>query len=152
MTFTFESIVRLFRARSTLITLKEAHDLADELLSMHSERVCVVENNARDAGKLEGYEKGYKAGKMDSEEYDRGYIDGRKTAQGVATIDQFELSRLQTIEGKMYKLAYVPAHELVDAYPGRKIKCIRELVDITGLSVSLCKEIVDEVHKKVHGK
>jgi hypothetical protein len=141
MAFTFESIVRLFVRTNPLMSIKEAGKIADELMGMHSERVCIVENNAREVGKLEGYEKGYAAGKMDSEEYERGYNDGVNNK-----FNNDELVRLAKIEDKMISMAEITAKTIAQENPKAKLRAVRLLMEVSGLDVVPCKKIMDELY------
>lgn len=140
-----EKIIRLVKDMGLIVSLSDSVKLADEIMAMHSERVCTVENNAFDAGKLAGYEKGYAAGKMDSEEYHRGYADGQSAR---SEEDGYTIDRLQDIESKMIKVAELAAHRIAGWYPNSKIRAIKTLRNSTGLSLAQCKAIMDKVHKQ----
>jgi hypothetical protein len=137
MAFNVERILRIFSENGLMLGVINGLKIADNIYNEHCERVITVENNARDAGKLEGYEKGYKAGKMDSEEYERGYNDGVNNK-----FNNDELVRLTKIEDKMETLAPMLAGQLADNYPELPIKATRMLSDMTGLPIRKCYTIM----------
>lgn len=135
-----EKIIKLISEMGLLIGLGDSIKLADAIMDMHSERVCTVENNAFDAGKLAGYEKGYAAGKMDSEEYHRGYNDGKAASQE-------EVEDLKAVEAKMHRAAELAAHRIANWYPNSKVRSVKMLNHVTGLPLAECKEIMDKIHR-----
>ena len=140
MLFNFETVIRLFQGSNMGIGLTTATKLADELVSMHSDRICIVEAMAYDSGKLEGYDKGYKAGKIDSSEYDRGYNDGSESMR--ANMDNSQ-DRAIRIEGKMVEMAKLAALAIYEQNPNSKIAGIRKLYQTSGLGLAKCRQIME---------
>lgn len=143
MAFTFESIIRLIQRSGMSTGLTSATKLADELMAMHSERVINVENNAFDAGKLAGYEKGYAAGKLDSSEYDRGFADGNAGIEDMRNARDHALASLHAIEVKMVDAAMNVASKIYDENSRSRVTGIRKLYDVTGLGLAKCREIMN---------
>jgi len=134
--FNVDRIVRIFANNKLRIPLHKAFRVAGIIMDICSERMIEVETNAYNKGKEVGYDNGYKAGKMDSEEYNRGYSDSNNK---IST----EMNRLLTIERNMISLAVVAADKIAESYPQEKIKCIKLLRQKSGLSLAESKRIMD---------
>lgn len=138
--FNVDRIVRIFANNKLRIPLHKAFRVAGIIMDICSERMIEVETNAYNKGKEIGYENGYKAGKMDSDEYSRGYYIG--LAEGKEN-NSGEIDRLLTIERNMISLAVVAADKIAESYPQEKIKCIKLLRQKSGLSLAESKRIMD---------
>lgn len=105
------------------IPLRRALELSQALFDLHSQRVIEAENNA--------FDRGYRQGQ-----------DDLKNKDGLVT--ELRLGKLEKLE----EFAFTRANELI---PGivqkigrdRKIQCIREVRENTGLGLKEAKEVVD---------
>jgi hypothetical protein len=144
--FSIERILRIFNANNVKMTLSNAFRVATIIFEAHSARVCEVEARSFDAGKLAGYDKGYAAGKIDSEEYSRGYNDGKATR---SEEDGYTIERLEEIERKMMTIAAIAAVKIAKDHPQHKITAIKLLRTKSGLSLSQAKTLMDQAYRDI---
>jgi flagellar biosynthesis/type III secretory pathway protein FliH len=151
-TFSMAFVLAVLKENDVEISLSNAYKIGNALIDVHDSEVTSAvrqsyangSNAGKELGKAEGYNKGYAAGKMDSDEYVRGYNNGRAD-------NQDEINHLSKIEENMKSLAIVAAEKIVEAFPNQKIKCIKLLREKSGLSLADCKDIIDATFEVVRG-
>ncbi|AIW02505.1 hypothetical protein AXJ18_gp060 [Streptomyces phage Jay2Jay] len=131
MSFDTARILAVLNNNNVSIGLKKAMFIAQVLMDLHSERVIQVENNTY----ADAYKRGYEAGKTDTE-----------------APTNFELARLRGIEKMVKDNARELVKEVVrEVGSHKKIQCIKELRNKTGLGLKDTKDIVDEYIAKLDG-
>lgn len=119
--FSPERVMLILARNGVRMSLQKAEELANLLVDVHSERVCMVENQA----------------------YERGIADGRKSVEIDASR---ELSDLRWMREQVLRSANEKVGMVVkDFGPEQKVRCIKELrAQVPGLGLRESKNIVDE--------
>lgn len=104
------------------VSLADAMTLAQQVMELHSIKV----SETKDAAYSEGYDSGHQVGKSRLPE------------------DDYEFERLRRLESYMVTVANEKVPEIVARIGSdRKIQCIKELRNVTGLGLKQTKDIVD---------
>lgn len=123
MSFTVERVLRTLNLYGVRIPVKRALELADELVMQHGERTVTVENNS----------------------YDRGHVDGYALGKRDAEVPpNREFDKYHSVYVNIMRIANEQIPGIVNRVGReRKIQCIKELRNITGLGLKDSKDIVD---------
>lgn len=133
-------ILRVFNANGVRMSLKKAFTVARYIMDMHTQRVIEVENNIWDVARQE-------ANKRVEAAYKDGYGQGKLDAEVPST---YEMDKLQRVYDSSIRIANEQIPGIVNRV-GRnyKIKCIKELRELTGLGLKDSKDIVDDYMRKL---
>lgn len=133
-------ILRIFNANGVRMSLKKAFRLAGYIMDMHTQRVIEVENNIWTVARQEA------DGRVEAS-YKDGYEQGKRDAEFPSN---YEMVKLRRVYDNTLRLAREQIPGIVDRIgKDRKIQCIKELRNITGLGLKDTKDIVDEYVRKL---
>lgn len=135
-----DRIVRIFHNNGIRMSLKKAFEVANIIYEAHLNRLNEVENNIWDVARQE-------ANKRVEAAYKDGYGQGKMDAEVPST---YEMDKLQRVYDNSIRIANEHIPGIVNRVGRtRKIQCIKELRNLTGLGLKDSKDIVDDYMRKL---
>jgi len=125
-------ILDILSDESGEVTLNQAMRMARNIMELHASAL----RTAKDESYNEGYTSGHEVG---------------KSLVSVPTPDEWEVQKLRRVYDASMRLAREQVPGIVDRVgKHRKIQCIKELRNSTGLGLKDSKDIVDEYVNKLN--